>query len=392
MRRALGALAALSLAHCGEGPTVAPATCAMTALDLGATSPQRLLAIGSNYNTGSVSELPPDASPRALAIAATGDTIARPYGAWTAMLNRSPALGDNVTLYDLRDGTPRPRCQLGLLSADEVSAARGARTWTNAHDVAPLDATHMLVARWNLPSLAVIDLAAGAVQRTVDLSPWKGRAMLPQPDALRRVDDALWITLERLDDVTHPTQPGLVAQLDPTTLAITGTLELPFANPTGAMQPDGGGRWLVAAAGAYDVVGDGGIVAMRREGASPVLDAVVVTEREVDGNIDGFAVVDANRLVLKLAGAQRAGVNAGSLRYVLFDLRDRSHLELLVRSVWSPAPPVVRGGRIFVGDPGTDGGRHEAGVRVFDLDGRPVVTAAIPLGAGMLPYDLALTY
>lgn len=366
----------------------------MTAADLSPMAPRRVLAIGSNYNTGSVSVLAGDgASPRALAVAATGDTIARPYGAWTALLHRSPSLGDNVTLYDLRAGAPSPRCQLGLLSSDEVTAAGGARTWANAHDLTPLDATHMLVARWNLPSLAVLDLSVGAVRRTVDLSSLRGLAPLPHPDALRRVDDAVWVTLERLDDVTHPTQRGLVAQLDATSLSITGTLELPFANPTGPLLSDGVGRWLLAAAGAYETVGDGGVVALRREGAAPVLDATLVTEREVDGNIDGFAVVDADRLVLKLAGAQRAGAGTGSLRYVLFDLRDRSVVELMRRdATWSPAPPAVLDGRIYVGDPGADGGRRDAGVRVYDLAGRALVSAPIALGAGMLPYDLSTTY
>lgn len=396
MTRALLALS-LCLAACGQSQTSSPAGCpSLSGASLTARrDPARLLAVGSNYNSGASWSSPLDASAlSSLPLGVTGDSVLRPLGDALAVLNRSPGMGDNVTLFDLRGGTVSLACQLSPLAGSEWDSSGGARArpFVNVHDLIALDDHTLLVARYNLPSLAVIDLASGEVVRTLDLAPWAGTASSPQPEALARVGDAIWLTLTRLDDPFAPRQPGVVLRLDAAATRVFDATPLPRPNPSGPMVPSPeADTWYVATLGAYDVVGDGAIETLRvRDGAVEVGDPLV-TETELGGTIDAFAMIDADRLVLKVAvTSARTGPSEGdSLRYVLWDRRDRSSRELLRRNAWSPAPPVVAGGRIWIGDPG-DLDARGAGLRVFSLDGTPITTEPLSVGPGMRPYDLTV--
>lgn len=388
-RSAWAWVGAIALAGCaGEAPTTAPADGVPTRSLTAQVAPSRVIAIGTNYLSGTAWSVAADGSSRALPLGATGDTVVRPLGEVVAVLNRMAGVSDNLTLLEERGGAMQLVRQIPLVRDDE----RAVSTYANAHDVVALDERTLLVARWNLPSLAVVDVARGVVVRTVDLAPYQGLARLPHPDALYRAGDRVYVSLQRLDgDVLHPTQRGLVVQLDARTLAVTATLELPFANPIGAFHPAGDGRARLAMTGWYERSQDGGVVELDLRGATPTAEVVLRDDdlpATVRGNVDGLAVVDPDVMVLKVAGERRPGMDIDALRFVRYDRRTREARVLVERGVWTGAAPVVLAGTVFVGDPGDGAGHRGAGVRRFTAAGDPLGTDASGVGVEMFPYDL----
>lgn len=385
----------LALSACeAPVPALTPGCTGLAELSLSQFfAPSRLIAVGSNYSSGAAWTTS-FSSPAltALSLGLTGDSVVRPLGRALAVLNRSPGMGDNVTFFSLRDGSVTLACQLSPLSpAERNTLGEGhSRPFVNVHDIIALDDTTVLVARYNLPALAVIDLRSGTVVRTLDLSPWAGTAPLPQPEAFARVGDSLWLTLSRLDDPFAPHQHGIVLRLDSRATRVLGETELPRPNPSGPIvaSPTPGTYW-VSTLGAYDTVGDGAIETLTEHNGEITVGPPLVTEDSLGGTIDAFAVIDPDRLVLKVAvtSARTGPMPTDSLRYLLWNRRDGHTTELLRRSAWSPAPPIVAGGYIWVGDPG-DLDTHGAGLRVFTLDGVELTHEAQSVGPGMRPYDL----
>jgi hypothetical protein len=382
------ALCALALAGCGTPDPPSAQDCAAFATDAllarGAPTSLAVVAVAPSFEAGRVRALSlADLTVRPLAIEATGDTVVRPLGDALALLHRVIGVQDNLTLYQPRTGAV---CQVALVTDAELRASRS-RPFANAHDAVALDAGHLLVTRHSMRSLAVVDVADGVVRDTIDLAPWQGSAPLPYPDALAWVGDEVWVTLERDDSPMRdrPTQPGLIARIDPRTRRVTGTISLLHPNPVGAMLPTADGRArLVTTVGSYNVVGDGAVesidVATGRV-------TTVVDETELGGNIDAMAVVDAHRLALRVT-AERHGTSAiDMLRVVLFDTETRVPRTLIEPTQWGAAGPVVVGGRIFVSDPGQGLYHVGAGVRVFSPEGTEL-RSVVAMDPGLMPYDV----
>lgn len=385
------ALCALALSACDPSETPSAQDCAAFAgPSLLARSEARQLtfvAVSPRYDAGRLRALSlDDYAVRPLAIAATGDTVLRPLGDAIGLLNRAIGVQDNLTLYQPRTGAA---CQVSLVTEAELRASRS-RPYANAHDAVVLDAEHVVVSRHGMGSLAVVDVAAGVVRETIDLTAWQGRAPLPHADALAKVGDELWVTLERDDSPTRdrPTQPGLIARIDLRTRTVTRTVTLHHANPVGALVPSADGRaMLVATVGSYNVVGDGAVESVTiDEGAVTDL----VDEAELRGNIDALAVIDARHLALRVTAERRGTSAIDDLRAVRFDLETREASTLLRMSQWGAAGPVVAGGRLFVSDPGTGFYHVGAGLRVFSPAGEEL-RAVVPMDPGLMPYDVQPT-
>ncbi len=360
------------------------------------TASTHVLVIATDYVSGDVSSLdtvslilsPMEMFTQPGAPAhVSGDTIARVIGETAVLLDRSPGEGDDATYFDLRETPPTLLGQRGLLAPTEGGSSAGARPTANAHDFLVVDNRHAYVSRWDMDSLGVIALATGEVTGTVDLRPYTDGAPLPEPDALARVGTEVWLTLERLGvDPLVPSHTGVIVRIDPARDAVTGTVTLPFANPTGSMQPapDGDGV-VLAAVGDYHVVGDGGVLQVHVNGTV----TVAVRETDVGGNIDAVSVLDSHRLLLRVPGAETSGTSGAvsSTALVAWDLTTRTPTVWRTWSLWNPAAPLVLGDRVYVGDPG-DLRHGGAGVRVYGLDGREVTTAPVPVRSGFIPYDI----
>ena len=392
MRRLL--IASLSLAACADpippgGDAGLAARCATLVGDglLAELPPARVLAIGSNYQSGSAWSIAPDSlRPSALQLGVAGDSIARVTGHALAVLNRAQGTGDNLALFDLRGPSPRYVAQVPVVSPED--RARGERA-ANAHDVVAVDDHRYYVSRYDMSSLAVFDLRACAVTRTVDLSMYQGRAPRPGMDAMVRVGREVWVTLQRLDDAARPTQRGLIARIDTRDDRVVGVVELPRANPVTPWRWLDPGRALVlGTVGAYGEVGDGAVERIDVVDGAPVVRDPLVREEDVGGNIDDVAVIDAGALALKVPARREGGASIAATRVLRWDLATRTSRELLRSGSWNPAPIHVQGDRVYVGDSGDADTGAGAGVRVFDRAGERVDRGAISVGAGLWPYDL----
>jgi len=388
--RPRGLLAVLSAVACSNTAPPPPMACADFANGMLLRPSLRdaliVASVTPRYDGGRLHEvLLRDRSVHTLPLESTGDTLVRPMGEALAVLHRAVGDQDNLTLFaQTPSGAPRV-CQVSLLSPEEARAS-GPRPWVNAYDAVPLDAGTVLVTRHRMSSLAVVDVAAGRVARTLDLTPLRGTAMGAWPASIARVGEELWVTLGRHDNAMVPTARGAVARLDAQTLTLRGVIELPHANPIGPLHAalDGTQRW-VATVGSYNRVGDGAVEAID-VATGRVLDPVV-TEADVDGNIDGVAVLDARRLVLRVT-AERVGSGAiDDLRLVLFDRQARTATTLHRMDTYGGAAPLVLGDRVVVGDPGRGAFREGAGLRFFTREGMPD-GPPIPLGNGLFPYDI----
>lgn len=383
----------LLLVACAPTPPAAPddlaARCS-TLIGPGLTAappPTRVLALGSNYQSGSAWVIDPISLQRsALSLGVAGDSVVRVSGHALFVLNRAVGTGDNLTLFDLRGGAPRYVAQVSLVSEEE--RARGLRA-ANAHDALAVDAHRVYVTRYDLGALAVLDLRSCTVSATIDLTGYQGRAPRPHMDAMVRVGHEVWVSLQRLDDPAAPTQRGLIVRVDTRSDRVVGTLELPRANPVTPW------RWfeperslLLGTIGAYHAVGDGAVERIEVVDGAPVLRDPLVTEAEVEGNIDDLALLDPRALVLKVPARRVRGEDIAVTRVLRWSLDERSARELVRSASWNPSPLYVQGERIYVGDSGDADTGAGAGVRVFDLAGNPVGNTSISVGAGLWPYDL----
>lgn len=387
MKRLLPALLALSPTGCADAPpdTPVPSVTGCDALvdRLRVPTPpaNRVLALGSNFVAGTAQRINlADGSAERLDLGVTGDTIGRTLGDALALLHRAPGQGDNITLFDLRAPSPRLVCQLTLVAESERRA--GLQPYANAHDVLALDGRTLLVARYAMNSLAVLDIARGTVLRTVDLTPFLGRATQAHPEALLRVGSEVWVSLQRLDRYPRATQPGLIVRLDAEARAVRSTVTLRYSNPVGPMLRAPDGRVLVATVGSYDRLDDGGLEAITPTGSIVNL---LYEESTLGANLDGFGVFADGSLALKLASARSDGAEA-AVR-VRLERAGGATTTLLQRDLWSPTAPAVLGDVLVVGDPGTGAGMTGAGVRRFGLDGLERGNA-VSVGVGMRPYDL----
>ncbi|MEZ4394354.1 MAG: hypothetical protein R3A48_25050 [Polyangiales bacterium] len=352
-----------------------------------ALPPTRVLALGSNYQSGSAWEIDPNSLQRsAMALGVAGDSVVRVAGHALVVLNRAVGTGDNLSLFDLRARPPRYVAQVAAVSAEE--RARGVRA-ANAHDVVAVDDHRLYVTRYDLPSLAVLDLRSCAVSATVDLSPYQGAAPRPHMDAMVRVGHEVWVSLQRLDDPAAPTQRGLIVRVDTRDDRVVGTLELPRANPVTPWRWELPGRTLLlGTVGSYRVVGDGAVERVEVVDGAPALRDPAVREEDLGGNIDDVAVLGPNALALKVPARRDTGADIAATRVLRWDLSTREARELVRSGSWNPSPLHVQGGRLYVGDSGDADTGAGAGVRVFDLAGEPVAGGSISVGAGLWPYDL----
>jgi hypothetical protein len=386
------ALYALALTACGADPPPSTQACGAFAGPAlrASVSPTQLAVVGVSprYDAGRVRALSlGDLAMRQLPIEATGDTVVRALGTTLALLHRAVGNQDNLTLFDPRTGAV---CQVPLVTDAEARASRS-RPSANGHDALAVDDGHLYVARYAMHSVAVIDVAAGAVASTVDLASEVGPGEGVYPDALARVGDEVWVTLQRFDDddalLANPTRPGLVARIDPRTHARIGAYSLTNPNPYGPLVASADGRArLVTTFGSYNVIGDGAV-----ESIDVATGAVTVLVREDDpgimGNLDAVAVVDARHLVLRVSAERRGTAALDDLRVILFDLETRAATLLLRASQWGAAAPVVVGDRIFVGDPGSGPYHAGAGVRVYSSQGAEL-RSIVAMEAGLMPYDV----
>jgi hypothetical protein len=313
----------------------------------------------------------------------SGDAVLFWHGRTLVALNFGQGQGttqDNLTFFDVSGDAPRLLAQVSSKLDDEPRDSSG-----DPRGYLALDDHRAYVTRLSKPRLLLVDPATGATTAGPDLAPYAGGAALPNPRAIALVQGRAWVMLERLsDDLANPTTLGAVAVIDPATGGVDRVIDLPHADPVGKFAVRGS-RVLLACVGSYQAVGNGGV---EQIDADSFAVQTVVSETDVDGNIDAVAALDDDRLVLRLLPQAHDGLQLDQTTIAVYSLAARTLAPLVTVPLYRLTEPLVGSdGRVYVGDRGDPQGARPAGVRVFDPNTGAEVTQ-MPVPVGLLPYDL----
>jgi hypothetical protein len=297
---------------------------------------------------------------------------------------------DNITFFDATTDPPALRCQVSARVAGETGAA-------NPRGYVAIDSHHGFLARFALPSLAVVDVDACAITGTIDLAPFAGTAPLPYPRPIARVGDEAWVGLERLPaGLSNATEPGAVVRIDTSTntpidndpnAAGVQAIELPFANPVGRFAVRDG-HALIACVGSYTRADDGGVASID---IATHAASVLVDEATLGGNVDAVIVLDEDRILCRVAGAASVGgssISVDAVRLVEWRRTTGAVRVWLETSGYSLTEPVLASdGLVYVGDRGDVTTGRLNSIRIFD----PATGSELPPVAdrtALPPYDI----
>jgi hypothetical protein len=283
---------------------------------------------------------------------AEGDTAASRCGERVAVLERTSGavtiLGEDLAI------------ESNFSVADEGGAA------PNPHDLACVSETKAYVTRFAQGTVAIVDLEAGAVTGTIDLSAHDEDGV-PDMDAIAVEDGVALVSLERLGEDFAPRDgDGEIATIDVRTDEPGETITLPFANPTGRFRRHGTtGELLVACVGTYGAA-DGGIVGFRVT-TDP---HVVVTEETLGGDLGAFVVVDETH------GFAVVAVDFLT-RLVAFNPSDGTAGDVLIQSEGFDLSDLEWLGDSLVV---ADASATAPGLRMFALDGTETTPSPVDIG------------
>lgn len=378
--RSLSLLGALALGCAGDLVEQLPPTSADSRPGLS------IATAGDSFTSGDLALLDADGTLHRGLPVVSGDALIFDWGGAPAVLNS--ANQDNVTWFS-GDG----RTVLGQLRLRLDSEPLGIE---NPRDLLPLDAQRAWIARYGRSALVLVDRSSSAIVQQSDLAPLAEGAALVAPRRLALVQGELWVGLGRLGPgfATEGTRsaigrvhPGTGALLDsdPSREGVQ-PIELDAPNLVGSLEVVGG-RVLVACVGDYHRIDDGSVEEI--DLATHARVGTAVTEREVEGNIDAAIALDADRLLLRVAGQATAQLDIASTRLVEWSRRERRILRVWLEVAgWTLTDPLLGGdGRVYVGDRGAVDRSRPSGIRTFDpASGREVAPSR---SVGLPPYSLA---
>jgi hypothetical protein len=392
----------LGLTACGSSGTpadgaVADAGAACTpaapvsARDAGAGA-RRIFVSTSDYTSGALRALRVDRSATDDLAPLTGDSVLGWHGGTLVAMNYSASGQDNVTLIDVSQDAPAVLTQIAM-------RRDGERGGGNARAYAALCENRALVARFNQGDLALIDPRAGTffAGAGVALRDFARDGSGVYPAALAWVGAEIWAALDRLPPgLTNPTVPGAIAVIEPVDRSVRDVdpatpgvqlIELRHPNPLGPLVVRSGEVW-VACPGAYQTVGDGAVEAVDTATRRSVRD--VVTEQDVNGNIDAVVALDDARVLLRVASqAVGTGLDIDTTQLVEWNASTRTaRTWLSVAHYALTAPVLASDGRVYVGDRGDETSGRASGVLIFDAATGQRINAQ-PIAVGLPPYELS---
>lgn len=235
----------------------------------------------------------------------------------------------------------------------------------NPHDIALVSDTKAYVTRYGQGTIAIVDPSTGALTGTIDLSAHDPDGV-PDMDSITAVDGLAYVALEILDETFTPRANGEVVLIDTATDEVSRTITIPAMNPYGRFRVGATGDLLLPCAGVYGPA-DGGIVALPPGGDAA---SILLGEDALAGDVNTFVVADsthgfaivARDFVTHLVPFEPSAGTVGDpiLSSEGWDLRD---VELV-------------GDTIVV----ADGAPTAPGLRFFDIDGHELTDAPVDVG------------
>src|SRR5262245_13134688 len=229
-------------------------TLALAFFGCGGEAPERLttgagrfLVVATDFQSGSYGRFDPNAEPPAYEEvgAADADPVVRVRDGHVFLLGRA---GSNVTELDPAD----------LAIVRQVSVADEGGGIANPHDIC-LAGDKAYALRYEQATIAIVDLARGALTGTIDLASFADADGNPEMESCFASAGRLYVALERLDRASYyfpcagesylvaiDTETDEVVDLDPDTAGVQG-VTLAACNPLGEARLDAAGASLLYA-------------------------------------------------------------------------------------------------------------------------------------------------
>jgi len=212
------------------------------------------------------------------------DPVAKTNGDYVYVINRFTY--DNISVLTKRFDLVR---QYSVKSKDCSPA--------NPHDMEFAGDTVAYLSRYECRDLWKINPVTGQKLGSIDLTSagYGGVDGIPEMSGMLLLGDTLYVAVQMMDRRTwRPEGPGVVVMVDTVTDTVVGDITLTGKNPVTDLQysPDLD-RILVATAGSYNSIGDGGIESIDYHAG--VSEGYLIDETSLAGNVGDFEVASAIR-------------------------------------------------------------------------------------------------
>jgi hypothetical protein len=301
------------------------------------------------------------------------DAVSRYFDELVYVVNRFGA--DNIQILD--------PCN-NFVTVRQFSVGGG----SDPHDILVLSATKAYVTRYNSTELWIVDPSTGVHTGSIDFSGLNDIDGIPEMDRMVRVDDRVFVTVQRLDRNQFYTPVGLsyvvvidiasdtIVDVDPAAAGVQ-SITLTGTNPFSEIQLNPvTGRLFVACVGFFGVL-DGGV-----EVINPVTlqsEGFIYTEATVGGDISDVEIARSDKCYAIYSDA--------SFNTVLksFDPQTGSTLA----TVYTPGGFVLNDIELSPKDElwVTDQTAVLPGIRIFDVTTDAQITTN-PIDVGLPPFDI----
>jgi len=337
-----------------------------------ATHHTRALIGTTDFTVGALAEVDLDTFTVGDEITATtGDSVVRADSGYVIVINRFQH--DSVRLYDSADL---------LTPLTEFSTGAG----SNPQEALLCDGK-LFVTRLELDTIGVYDPDTGLPVGEVDLSAWADDDGVPEAATMARLDDALYVGLQRLDRDNSwlPAQDGgRVVEVDCQAMEVTRGW-ITASNVTVRVHPRRDAALLVHDGPYWTadnlVATEGGIRELGL-GDDEVGD-YLLTEEDLGGHVIGLVAADSGFGLVVTAEDE-------GHRFFCLDMEAWNTTELAFTSGWIPEVAASDDGLAFVPirswiDPELPGG-----IAVYDLDDCSCVTGDDLLSFSLDPFSVAV--
>ncbi len=339
---------------------------------------EQVFVVTSDYETGGYAVFSPG-STTAHTRAGTifQDAVARSFGNRLYVIERWH--GDNILIFD-QSNLDDPVMQFSVGSG------------SNPHDFLLLSETKAYVTLYERSGLLIVDPSSGRITGTIDLSAFADGDGIPEMDQLLYCHNRIFVSLQRLDrnNLFQPAGLSQIVIIDPETDAIVDArpaqpgiqaIDLFFTNPIDMQYISETDKIIVAGAGSFYNVGDGGLEwidpnALRTEGQ-------IMSESEIGGQLGGAF----GTLHMRSSSEGYAIIMTEDWlesRVIRFNLKERS-----TKPIHAPANGFIHadvltiGERLYI----CDRTIQNPGIRIFDTTTDREITTE-PIATGLPPFCL----
>lgn len=236
---------------------------------------RKLFVVTSDYETGGHAVIHPGSlSVETMNIGSLpSDAYVRSFGDRVYVIGRFTF--DNITVFDKHDlETPVAQYSTG--------------SGTHPHDILVFSNAKAYVTLYDRDYISIIHPMTGNETGRIDMSRFADRDGYPEIDRMLYLNGRVYVTAQRLDrdNFYNPTDFSIIAVIDPETDTVVDEIELSMTNPVDMQYVEAVDKILVAQAGAYFSMVDGGLEFINP--ATGEAEGIIMTKEDMGGTMVGM--------------------------------------------------------------------------------------------------------